>query len=676
MKLKSSCSRLERVQRNRCGLLPFVFSAAILALAFPTPGWSGDAPNWMHNLVNAPLPAHDDKTDAVLLYSEESVNVISSDKVKIVTREAYKILRPGGRERGAVSVFLNSNRKVTSLHGWCIPASGKDYEVKDKDALEVSPPKVVGGELINDVRARILRIPAADPGNIVGYEYEVEEHPLVLQKIWFVQGEDPVAEGHYSLQLPTGWEYKAAWINYPDNQPETAGSNQWRWTVRDVKAVHKEDDMPPFRAVASHMLVYFYPPSSTLSNSFTTWQQMGSWYQGLTAGRTDASPEIKQKVVELTSSLPKQLDKIKALSRFVQKDIRYVAIELGIGGLQPHPAAEIYTHRYGDCKDKATLLASMLREIGVDSYYVVINSTRGGVGPNTPANTGFDHAVLAIKLSADISDPSLIAIMQHPKLGKVLFFDPTNELIPFGQIGGYLQANYGLLVTPEGGELTALPQQPTAMNGIQRTGKVQVDSAGKIVGSVEETRLGDRAWTQREALMSTTNEADRIKPIESLLAGSLSNFNLTKASLVNLSQTDLPFGFRYSFEATDYAKNAGDLILLRPCVLGRKSSAILETREPRHYPIEFDGPSKDTDQFDITLPTGYEVDELPPPVDADFSFASYHAKSEAKGNVIHYTRSLEVKELSVPLNKADDLKRFYRIIAGDERNAAVLKPTK
>src|SRR5262245_31907861 len=168
MKLKSSCSRLERVQRNRCGLLPFVFSAAILALAFPTPGWSGDAPNWMHNLVNAPLPAHDDKTDAVLLYSEESVDVISSDKVNIVTREAYKILRPGGRERGAVSVFLNSNRKVTSLHGWCIPASGKDYEVKDKDALEVSPPKVVGGELINDVRARILRIPAADPGNIGG----------------------------------------------------------------------------------------------------------------------------------------------------------------------------------------------------------------------------------------------------------------------------------------------------------------------------------------------------------------------------------------------------------------------------------------------------------------------------------------------------------------------------
>ena len=78
--------------------------------------------------------------------------------------------------------------------------------------------------------------------------------------------------------------------------------------------------------------------------------------------------------------------------------------------------------------------------------------------------------------------------------------------------------------------------------------------------------------------------------------------------------------------------------------------------------------------FDITLPTGYTVDDLPPPVDADFSFASYHSKSEVYGNVIHYTRTFEVKELSVPVSKAAELKQFYRTIAGDERNAAVLKP--
>src|SRR5256886_609977 len=77
--------------------------------------------------------------------------------------------------------------------------------------------------------------------------------------------------------------------------------------------------------------------------------------------------------------------------------------------------------------------------------------------------------------------------------------------------------------------------------------------------------------------------------------------------------------------------------------------------------------------FEIALPPGFEVDDLPPPVDADYSFASYHSKTEVKGNVIGYSRTFEVKELSVPVGKADELRRFYRIIASDERNTVVLK---
>src|SRR5258708_18737726 len=74
------------------------------------------------------------------------------------------------------------------------------------------------------------------------------------------------------------------------------------------------------------------------------------------------------------------------------------------------------------------------------------------------------------------------------------------------------------------------------------------------------------------------------------------------------------------------------------------------------------------------MPPSYEVDDLPPPVNADYSFASYHSKSEVSGNTLKYTRTFEVKELSVPLNKVEELKKLYRVIAGDERNTAVLKP--
>jgi hypothetical protein len=141
-----------------------------------------------------------------------------------------------------------------------------------------------------------------------------------------------------------------------------------------------------------------------------------------------------------------------------------------------------------------------------------------------------------------------------------------------------------------------------------------------------------------------------------------------------LDITDVPFGYSYSFVAPAYAKHAGDLMVIRPRVIGMKSSNLLETKEPRQFPVIFEGPEKDTDNFEISLPAGYEVDDLPSPVDVDYSFGSYHSKTEASGSILKYTRTFEIKELTIPMDKMDDLRKFYRIIAGDERNTAVLKP--
>jgi hypothetical protein len=674
MKNKSCYNRQRPAPAIKLRLL-LVFAGIVACTLMCAPrSWAGntDAPAWMRGLVNAPLPSYDEKTDAVLLYSETNVTVISTDKIKTQVREAYKILRPNGREHGTVFVpFQIPNQKVTGLHGWCIPAQGKDFEVKEKDALEMSHP---GIELIDDLKAKVLHIPAPDPGNIVGWEYEIEDRPLVLQDSWTFQGLSPVRESHYSLQMPPGWEYKAAWLNYAEIKPTDAGGNRQQWTLIEVKGIRREEDMPPFAGLAGQMIVSFFPPGGpSVRNGFSNWRDMGSWYANLEQGRTDASPQIKQQVAALSAGKTTQLQKMRALAEFVQHDIRYVAIELGIGGWQPHPAAEIYSHHYGDCKDKATLLRSMLHEIGVDSYQVAINTRRGSITPQTPAYRGFDHEITAIKLPDGLSDPSLVATLQNPRLGRILFFDPTDDMTPFGQIRGELQASYALVVTPGGGDLIQLPQQPSAMNSIARTATLTLDADGTLRGNVQEVRLGDRASAERWRLRTVTNDKDKIKPIENLLAGSLSSFHITKASLTNLSLADRPFGFDYSFESERYAKNAGGLLLVRPRVIGVKAQGILETKEPRKFPIEFEGPSRDTDKFEITIPPGYEVDDLPPPVDADYSFASYHSKTEVKDNVIGYTRTFEVKELSVPVAQAEDLKKFYRTIATDERNTVVLK---
>jgi len=673
MNNKSCCNPALRLPPTELSLVSALFFALTFFLGV-LPSSASEAPAWMRALAGAPVPPHADDDDAVLLYSEEILIVQPNGKLKEIYRSAYRILRPGGRHFGKVSFPFDSETRINNIHGWCIPAQGKDFEVKEKDLIERGYTDVAGGELVSDLRSKVMDIPAPDPGNIVGFEYEHEVRPYVLQDEWFFQEAVPVSDARYTLQLPPGWEYKAVWINHPEVAPASVGNNQWQWQLQKIPEIKPEDDMPPWKGVAGLMVVSLIPPGGS-QHGFLTWSEMGTWYNGLLQDRLNSSPEIAQKVAELTANRPTTLGKIEALSDFTQKDIRYVAIELGIGGLQPHAAAETFAHRYGDCKDKATLLAVMLKQVGVDSYPVVINTQRGGVSPSTPPHIGsFNHAILAIHLPDSVNSPWLVAVVQHPKLGRLLFFDPTDEVTPFGELHGPLQANYALLVTPGGGELTRLPQLSPSTNGTTRTGTFTIDASGLLQGSVHEVRVGDSAWYQRWMLRDSQKVEDQIHPIEQLMAHSVGSFRITKASITSLKQYDLPFGYDWSFFAPDYGKTAGNLLLIRPRVLGIQSSGILETKEPRKYPVEFEGPERDSDTFEIKLPAGYVVDELPPPADLDYNFASYHSKTEAVGDSIRYTRTFEIKELSVPVSQISDLKKFYRVIANDERSTAILKP--
>jgi transglutaminase-like putative cysteine protease len=633
---------------------------------------AGDAPAWIHALAGATLPAHDEKTNAAVLYSETIITVQPNGKIKRLYREVVRILRPDGEGRGVVRVYFDPQSRITNIHAWCVPASGKDYEVKDKDAVESAIIGVDGSELIGDLRTKTLRIPAATAGSMIGYEIEQELRPYVMVDDWDFQDTVPVREAHYALQLPKGWSYKTNWLNHPEQAPTESGAGQWNWSIRDVPAIRIEPDMPPWRGIAGRMVVALVPPSGQ-DPGIQSWHEIGAWYLGLTRGRREASAEIKQKVAELTASAPTLLDKMRALATFVQSDIRYVAIELGIGGLQPHPATETFNHRYGDCKDKVTLLSAMLKEIGVESYYVIINTERGSVTATTPPNLDFNHAILAIALPAGVDTATLWARITHPKLGQILFFDPTDELTPLGRLSGALQSNYGMLLTPDGGELLALPQLSADSNGIERTAKMTLDDKGTLRGDVHEVRVGDRASSQRYALRSTTQDTDRIKPVESVAGASFSTFQILKATVANLRVADRPFEWKYTLEAPNYAKTAGDLLLVRPRILGSKTSSMLETKEARQHPVEFEGPERDTDVFEIELPAGFEPDELPPPVNLDAGFASYRSKTEIAGRTLRYTRTFEIKNLSVPVSEAQKLRDFYRVIADDERNSAVLK---
>ncbi len=201
-----SCSQDPLQPRTKTGtaaLKAVAFAAIFVCVFLPAipKAEAADAPAWMHALASAPLPRHDEKTEAVLLFSEEILIVQPNGRTKEIDRTVYRILRPSGRHFGKVEVHFDGETRIAHIHGWCIPAQGKDYEVKDKDVTENGLLGLQGGELFSDHRVKVMEIPAPDPGNIIGYEVEHEDRPYVLQDEWSFQETVPVALARYTLAL-------------------------------------------------------------------------------------------------------------------------------------------------------------------------------------------------------------------------------------------------------------------------------------------------------------------------------------------------------------------------------------------------------------------------------------------------------------------------------------------
>ena len=625
-------------------------------------------PAWMLEAARTPLGTYPADTRAVVLLDENVTTVRDNGEVITTYRRAVKILSTKGREFGVATVHFDTETKLSNFKAWSIAADGQQYEVKEKDALETTP---YGGELYSDNRVKLIRIPAAEPGAVVGFEYEQKQRPYMWQDHWYFQEDVPVKKARYILILPGGWEFNAHWRNFPEQQAVVSG-NTFTWELNDVPASKTEEDQrPALGAIAGRMYVTYFS-SGGIGKDFRTWEGIGSWYNGLTADRRGSTADMQQKVKELTGSKPAMLDKIRALAKFAQRDVRYVAIEIGIGGQQPHRASEIYANRYGDCKDKATVLSSMLKEIGVDSFYVLIHNERGVLEKDFPTPV-MNHVIIAIRLPDSVpADASLLpALFPHEKLGRLMIFDPTDDVTPFGQLPPYLQDTYALLVAPEKGDLIRIPLHAPGTSHRDRMAKLQLGIDGVLSGEVTEVRTGYLANQSRQTLISMAAN-ERVKYAERFLANYLTGFKVKDFKIENLEDYEKELVFKTTFDAPNYAKAMGTMMLVRPRVIGSMVDASFDLKD-RKYPVELDGASDMTDEFDITVPPGYTVDELPPPVSADIAPASYKSHSEFKDNVLTYKREYKVREVMIPLERLKELRGFYGMISADERGAAVLK---
>jgi hypothetical protein len=620
------------------------------------------------------LPNYPKDTKAVILLDETTITVQSNGDIYTRHRGVARLFRPEARDDyGGIAVDFDKDSKVVSLKGWTIEPDGREVAVGEKDIVEHG---YLDDVEYDDVRVKALQFPDAYPGRVVGFEYVKRERPYVFENNWWFQDQVPVLKARLILQIPSGWEFTTNWFNHAEVAPQNPAPNDYLWEVDDLPGIEIEPEMPPWKTIAGWVGLKFFPKEPDLrAKSSGTWTDIGLWYDNLTKSRRVPSEAIQQKVAELTAGTTDILQKIRILTEFMQRNVRYFAVEIGIGGYQPHPAAEIFAHQYGDCKDKATLLSAMLRAIGVESDYVLIDTNRGFVYPDYPS-IAFNHAILAIRLPDGVSDAGLYSIINDPKLGRLLIFDPTNQYVPLGYIPSYLQDSYALVVAPDGGHLVKLPLSPPSTNRLLRVAKLTLTPSGNLSGEVQELLWGDPAAEDRQIFLQT-QPSQREKVFENFLNGFLDSFQLTAASLGNLKNFDQTLTLDYKFFAPDYAKAAGNLLIVPPRVVGDKYTGALDLftidGKPRQYAIEFDEATLQTDQFDITLPAGYVADGLPKPVNASCDYATYRSNTTLANGVLRYQRTFEIKDVIVPKDKLPEIRAFLQQIAADQTAAAVLK---
>jgi hypothetical protein len=649
-----------------------VWAGVLLTLACAgTARASKDAqvPDWVTQAATgAPLKGEWRDAKAVYLLEDTLVTVQPDGHAVQRYRAVVKILRPQGREVATPMVAFSKDEKLESFHVWSIAQDGHRYAMKDSEYVETGDVGAEEGILYGDIRLRVASPPGADPGGVVAWEYVKQLPPYFSEDTWGFQNAVPTVRSVYEIDLPAGWHEEAVWSRHDRVQATEVGAGHFQWTQADIDGIDLSDVPlhPAWESLAGRMTVHF--SADALPEGGALWSKIGNWYYNLAAPRSEGGGEVATtaRTVAGDGDFMARLSKV---ADFMQQQIRYVGIEVGIGGWQPHAAQDIFRSRYGDCKDKATLMVAMLDAVGIRGAWVSLDVRRGVIDPNAPTLFG-NHMIAAIEIPKGYENPRLQAVVTTQSGRRYLIFDPTNPYVPVGQIPDYEQGSYAVLAAGADSQLIALPVLKPETDTIDRKANFELTADGTLKGDITVLRYGALSSRMRGTLAMDSDKEQR-ELVERSLQHDFSTFTLGDEKAAHVRDLDKPLEMDYSVTAPLYAKGAGNLLLVRPRVVGTDIDGLDD--KPRRVPISFEGVGTWRDEFDVKIPAGYAVDDVPDPVSVDVGFATYRSEVKAEGGSLHYKREYVLKKVELEAGEYAKLHKLESAITADENSSAVLK---
>jgi len=308
-------------------LLLMIFVAGAVSAA-------NDPPDWVKEAAGRRTPEYGVKVTSVVLLQEESVTVDGDGKRLMRERGVVKILQPGGEKFSAIRTYNSKSGRIRDFQGWLTPPSGKSSVYGKDRIVDVA----VTEGLYEELRMKVLECGSTPPGSIFAWEVTEEEKTLFTQYQYQFQERLPVLVSRFSLTIPAGWEFKATMLNQEPIEPKTSGGST-TWELRDLPSMEKEEYSPSLSAIAPRIAVSYFPPAEHPAGlrGLKDWTAVSSWLTGLVDPAAELNEPVRTKAAQLTAKASSEIEKIRAISAFVQQT-RYVAVSLNVtrgGGYTP-----------------------------------------------------------------------------------------------------------------------------------------------------------------------------------------------------------------------------------------------------------------------------------------------------------------------------------------------------
>ena len=370
-----------------------------------------------------------------------------------------------------------------------------------------------------------------------------------------------------------------------DSLPPAVDDGAMRWELHDLPPVMPEPAAPPLSAVVPRLAVGFGPDAPdhpAAATAFQSWEQVSAWLASLADPQAKLDDALRRRATELTAGQPDPLGRIRAVGEFVQ-GVNYVSIQTGVGrggGYRPHAASRVLQTGYGDCKDKANLMRALLAALDVPSWLVSIHyGDPDYVRDDWPSPQQFNHCIIAIRAPAG---DTLATHLEHPELGSLMLFDPTDPLTPFGDLPESEQGSLALLIGADRGSLVRVPEAPLAANVLHRTVEARIPDAGGIEVRFHEMSLGTQARAERSYRYQTT-EAEYRRLIERWVTRGVAGAAVQEV-VPQDGRTDGRFDLDVAFTAARFGQKVSDAMrAICPVLVSRREA--LAFTEPTSRPV-------------------------------------------------------------------------------------------